>query len=477
MHSSEKRVQELQGMDDKTRIATMNLLRKEGIKKRNMELLAKGAKESELLCERASSGTKVMCSQCSGTFKQKYFSKHQARCVGGKSVSITGENSEACSFDVLLGKMAQDEIFEIIKKDEAIQLVGKHILAGKKPNKLKETKIKVRSAMRRLARLVQAAEGVTTCRDLLKVGNFYILKDAILKVSDAEGLKPGLKVAVGTLIKTAIKVLTADAIINEESHTELSDLEKVLNLNYGQIFNEAEYCLKEKRQRETRKPAALPSEMEIEKLRQYLNKYVEQDFSNISTSNYIHLRKVVLARLTLLNSRRGSETARMLIKDFQERNSWIENAEDRKNFDLVYVMGKGHRLISILIPKNILKALEVLVDAETRARVGIKAENQFVFAYTRQSDVGTTGYNELRDVCNQLQIPVITATSMRHRGATLFWRMEGLSEQSIVTFTEHMGHSTEMSRDVYAVPPAVRTINTVGRILTTLDKVFVFRVE
>jgi hypothetical protein len=74
-----------------------------------------------------------------------------------------------------------------------------------------------------------------------------------------------------------------------------------------------------------------------------------------------------------------------------------------ENFDLVYVMGKGHRLVSILIPKKFLKAIKVLVDEEIRTRVGIKPENQFDLAYTRMSDDRTTGYNELRDVCNLLQ--------------------------------------------------------------------------
>ena len=87
---------------------------------------------------------------------------------------------------------------------------------------------------------------------------------------------------------------------------EVEMLEKVFNMNYSKIFNDAEYHLKE-RQRDNRKPTALPNENNRGKLRLQLNKCVSKTIrvkSTLTKTKYVQLRQVVLTRLTLLNARR-----------------------------------------------------------------------------------------------------------------------------------------------------------------------------
>ena len=58
----------------------------------------------------------------------------------------------------------------------------------------------------------------------------------------------------------------------------------------------------------------------------------------------MHIRKIVLTRLTLLNAMRGSEPARLLMKDFKDRNSWIGKGATNvlsNNYTIMFVMGKG----------------------------------------------------------------------------------------------------------------------------------------
>ena len=58
----------------------------------------------------------------------------------------------------------------------------------------------------------------------------------------------------------------------------------------------------------------------------------------------MHLRKVVLTRLTLLTAMRGSEPARLLMKDFKDRNYWIGKGATNvlsNNYTIMFVMGKG----------------------------------------------------------------------------------------------------------------------------------------
>ncbi len=65
------------------------------------------------------------------------------------------------------------------------------------------------------------------------------------------------------------------------------------------------------------------------------------------------------------------------------------------------------------------------------------------------------GYNELRDICLELNIPVVTSTAVRHRAATLFWNVDGVDETLISAFMEHMGHSSAIDKNMYAVPPLI----------------------
>ena len=114
-------------------------------------------------------------------------------------------------------------------------------------------------------------------------------------------------------------------------------------------------------------------------------------------------------------------------------------------------MGKGTGLVSVLIPVECTRAMAILVDRQCRVRAGVSANNRFVFAYTKDSADGTTGYNEIMSVCR-----LITATEVRHRSSTAFWAMDDIDETAIDRFMEHMGHLRSIDRNVYAVPPAIQ---------------------
>ncbi|KAI0229128.1 hypothetical protein LSAT2_020445 [Lamellibrachia satsuma] len=124
------------------------------------------------------------------------------------------------------------------------------------------------------------------------------------------------------------KIVVADHIIQQkkEKTEEVELFQKVSNMNYAKSFTVAEHQLKETRQRENRKPTALPDERDLEKLRSHLIKEIVEAIKEdniLSKTDYAHLRKVVLTRIIVLNARRGSEPARMLLEHFEERDSWI----------------------------------------------------------------------------------------------------------------------------------------------------------
>ena len=100
--------------------------------------------------------------------------------------------------------------------------------------------------------------------------------------------------------------------------------------------------------------------------------------------------------------------------------------------------------------------MAILVDRQCRARAGVSANNRFVFAYTKDSADGTTGYNEIMSVCRLIDNTVITATEVRHRSSTAFWAMDDIDETAIDRFMGHMGHSRSIDRNIYAVPPGIQ---------------------
>ena len=72
-----------------------------------------------------------------------------------------------------MNSMDKDRLHDIIKSDELIMQIGKDIYDSRKPAKEKDGKTKARTAMRRLARLVEATEGVTKADGLFVVSNSY----------------------------------------------------------------------------------------------------------------------------------------------------------------------------------------------------------------------------------------------------------------------------------------------------------------
>ena len=120
----------------------------------------------------------------------------------------------------------------------------------------------------------------------------------------------------------------------------------------------------------------------------------------------------------------------MLISDFNERHKWIPQGSDQR-YEITFLMGKGTGLVSGSIPGEYTRAIAILVDRQCRARAGVSTDNPFVFAYTKHSSDGTTGYNEIMSMCRLIDIPVLTATEGRHRSPSAFCAMDNTDDAAI----------------------------------------------
>ena len=185
-------------------LAQIDLLRKEGVQQQNKTILAEGGGGDDFVYMQKSSGMKSICSKCRGTYKNKYFRVHQKYCPARKGDDTPAvatklekaETNHSQDWQGVVHMMDKDEIFDIIKADDLIQLIGKNIYERKKTNKKKEAKVKARAAMRRLGKLVKVTEDVKMCKELFEVQNFYKVEEGIKKMcSTGEELKAGLNIA------------------------------------------------------------------------------------------------------------------------------------------------------------------------------------------------------------------------------------------------------------------------------------------
>ena len=163
------------------------------------------------------------------------------------------------------------------------------------------------------------------------------------------------------LIKTSVNIAKANFLVhNEENHARhMDDFICVLELFKDRVFGDATYQLNKDRQIRLRKPAALPLQEDVQKVRIYiLNKMkyiVERSFEFIDIQVFINLRNLVCARLTLFNARRGGEPPRLFLAEWEDADSsaWIsqhhlsalEDEIDRKlakNTKITYQSGKGN---------------------------------------------------------------------------------------------------------------------------------------
>ena len=98
-----------------------------------------------------------------------------------RSLATPNNPRPSPEWDTVMEKMDKDRFFCIIKSDEVIIHIFKHIYDTRKPAKCKDDKIKARSAMGRLVKLVDTTY-ISTAAELFVVANFYQLEDIMLKL-------------------------------------------------------------------------------------------------------------------------------------------------------------------------------------------------------------------------------------------------------------------------------------------------------
>jgi len=210
---------------------------------------------------------------------------------------------------------------------------------------------------------------------------------------------------------------------------------------------------------------------------------VDDQFLLWTSSEFIELRSLLVSRLTLFNSRRGGEPARLLLSEWRdaESSAWISDEMSQRIDDLLekallgkyllaYQRGKGSRkMVPVLIAVDITDAMKLLV--QVRDQCGVSSENAFLFPTTKSADGHADGCQSVHTTCINVGVSEpekLTATKMRHRAST-FYALLDLPESEHRAFYSHMGHSKAINETVYQCPSSIAEVTKVGRYLQELD--------
>lgn len=178
---------------------------------------------------------------------------------------------------------------------------------------------------------------------MLKRNNFNTLAEAVeaYTAKDETDLKPGLKIGLYYLLKTALKIVKVTYLTQskDDDAAEIDKFVSVLELNHDYLFGDATYAINKNRQTLLRKPQEMPLEDDVCKIREHSinisammvnNKNLIWDAHNFKT-----LRDLCVCRLTLFNARRRGEPSRLLIREWKdaELNVWIDKNQVEKTED------------------------------------------------------------------------------------------------------------------------------------------------
>ena len=495
-HKKEDEVIRALNLPKKDQDRAFSYIRKAGIFKKNM---SNRENNLPLIRERVQGASEtVMCVGCRGFYDAKTIYKHKKYCENIKDhhsnvvkLNDFPQSAKLAGVDLdyrenVLDRFRKDEVGKICREDFVTILLGKKLWARSS----KKERHSTMTDMRILGNIIfgfrsESGDRTKSGIDVLDYRQFDLLENVIKKICGKEiGEKIGLKVRIGFVLKRAVKVMRGYFVQKEDS-TKEADMTRfldVLNLNWDFIFFTAQIeC--ELRRGGLRKPSAMPDEDDISLLKTFINddlKKLTDQYELWDRHQFVQVRNLVVARLTIFNARRGGEPARLTLREWKEamEGSWIDphlvdkidNPTEKhliQKLKLAYQSGKGSRkMVPVLITEDIVEPITRLLTE--RKRCNVPDDNTYLFPNTGQSNDHVSGYYCLKSVvdkCPGLKKPqLLIADKFRHRVSTIYANLDVPAEQRQF-FYNHMGHSESMNKNVYQCPMAIREVTKVGNFL------------
>ena len=142
-----------------------------------------------------------------------------------------------------------------------------------------------------------------------------------------------------------------------------------------------------------------------------------------------------------------------------------------KNTKLAYQSGKGtSHLVPVILPHHTIAPLKILSSKEVREKLTLST-NEFLFPFLKSASFVSSwhAFNTIVKKSQITNINLMTATSNRHRIATLFAKLD-MNEIERKYIYDHFGHSESINKNIYQAPPALKELLIVGKALGNLDE-------
>ena len=525
-HSNIKEVADAMTKDSLTRQKLFAAFRKRGIVDHNRGVLqterSNGA-DVNLLCEKSGSSKPSpsllsMCKRCNGFYQKATFYRHKLSCSRGiddtasmdrgsipASVLAVADSQDTDSFgEYILAKFANDDVGNFCRTDACLMKIGKSLWQKmrRKPGKKTEVKKSVMRDMRRLAQLFIAMKekvvpaGDFTFAQMFSCTHFASLEETIEQLTEAEedqghSIRTGLKLGLRYLIPHAANITQGFMLMDRQTDrsAEVDAFLKVFNLRRDYIFSDAEYQACNSRLAKLRRPEQLPKSDDLQLFKSFVSaqlvKFTGDPYHLWGSNDFVMLRDILVARLTLFNARRGGEPCRLLLDEWRdaEKGVWVDNSAAAALLDpverqlvsndlIAYQAGKGsHHAVSTLIPKDTVEGLKMLASGDIRTQAGVESDNPFLFPYGQGSMDHVIGYHAIKKISTLAGVKepqLLTATKIRHYTSTMYAQLD-LPETDRELFYRHMGHSKEINENIYQCPLGVLTMAKVGKHLHMLD--------
>ncbi|XP_062573990.1 uncharacterized protein LOC134235837 [Saccostrea cucullata] len=424
----------------------------------------------------------AMCSLCKAFISKKLMYKHVRNCkVAEETTSpptrvvlkVLQEQNYPQDYIQFLETFHRDKPGDIIRNDEFLKEYGHVEFQNWKGSAIKATEKlnTLRSKLRRLARLFinfksMASERgieIKSCDEMFKIDTATLFSAAVQKMtnfdSEEEDFKCGLNVGLKSLIIEVCDTLYATYLIKRKEllAKEVKEFQEVLKMYWRYFFITAREILMKKMHSQSRAPTRLPTIEEYQQLRDFtkeeIAKMVDDIYTPVNQGIFCKLRNLISCRRTLFNARRGGEATRLTISELEDAFShkWADKTFFKKiDEDIEKLMckivcaylhsSKKLELVSVIIPDDCWKGLEMLKDVENRKLAGVHPKNKFIFANTENSLGHVNGWQSVHNICKNAEMKKnITATDMRHYVATYYESLDVSPEERDFFYKETLG--------------------------------------
>lgn len=444
------------------------------------------------------------CINCKGFFSKNTLRHHFRYCSNpsmkrNRSIMVLGRSITA-RIHKAANPILTKVVFPVLREDDITRLVRYDELLIKYANKLCDKyKLQhqhdmIRSRLRLLGRFLAALKVIN--HDIDNFTSLYHPKyydDIIHAVNEVAGFDkksnlyktPSNATNLGTLLKQVGNTLITECIKNSDCVRKQTteDLLKLIVEDYSSSV--ARTALETQSQQKRKKKVILPTTEDISKLYNYLKEIRRSSYEKLKTTfsydDWFTLAKATLVAVLVFNRRRAGETERILIEEFNNRQSISEksnyelfkslspnNKKIAKKYIRFVIRGKKNRDVPVLIDFDLTQCILLLLEHRRNAKVhpnnpylfGLPGKNINRFKFLRACIL----LREFSHQCGAKLPDSLRGTKLRKHIATkcILLNLQG---DEVADLANYMGHAENIHKEYYRQPIVSRDILRMSQLL------------